>query len=277
MQSTSDMQIALSKVADIAKEIKELSGSLEETLKNRDLSLEDTSEGIRNLIKDSGSTFISIIEKSRTAQETLKTKTKSNESPLLSLGTRVNVGPDSDFEDKFIRTGTVVGHNENDRAHYKWPTGDRKTVDVIWDHNNRRDKYHCNRPCEVMTWAGNENTMDGIKRGCKVKRGRGWKKEKGDEDGGIDSIGIVFKLNKSRDFTDVYVCWSENKNIGLYRFEDEVVFADSPVGQEEEARSDDYQGDIEYEPEIKPKSTNDSNLPTLKRSNPSGKHEYMLR
>lgn len=80
------------------------------------------------------------------------------------------------------------------------------------------------------------------------------------------------------------VCWSENKNIGLYRFEDEVVFADSPVGskqtipassmiysrQEEEARSDDYQGDIEYEPEIKPKSTNDSNLPTLKRSNPSG-------
>ncbi|XP_078314450.1 uncharacterized protein LOC111116414 isoform X5 [Crassostrea virginica] len=113
---------------------------------------------------------------------------------LPKLGTRVRRGPDWSYDNQDCDgPGTIVGHGDADGTVYvQWDTGIR----AIYPYG--RDGLYsvvvCNEP---------RFSLDGLADvGCLVKRGPDWKW--GDQDGGIGSIGTVYR---TMDNSTVYVRW----------------------------------------------------------------------
>ncbi|KAL4227256.1 hypothetical protein ACF0H5_012702 [Mactra antiquata] len=106
---------------------------------------------------------------------------------LLPLGTRVMRGEDwtSNNEDNNA-SGTIIGHKE------------RSYMYVLWDNDQIGEyKYGVQGKYEVeMTHDCRKVQMGDIDIGCTVTRGADW--ERGDEDGGLGTTGIVVRKLRGR-------------------------------------------------------------------------------
>eukprot|EP00105_Crassostrea_gigas_P025887 XP_011446616.1 PREDICTED: uncharacterized protein LOC105341673 [Crassostrea gigas] len=130
--------------------------------------------------------------------------TELEDSNLPPLGSRVRRKPGWRYGDQDKgRPGTVVGHHK-----------DRMSVFVEWDHGALIIyKSHTHFGQDVILVNEPRVLRDEIIAvGCCVKRGVDWKY--GNEDGGLESIGVVLKVNANG---LIIVRWP-NKNKHQYRF-----------------------------------------------------------
>lgn len=199
---------------------------------------------------------------------------KEKYAMVLKLGTRVRRGPHWTFENQDSEgVGTVVGHGElAGKVYVEWDTGIR----CQYSHG-KGGIYNivaCDEP---------RIPEDGFPVvGCFVKRGPDWKWE--DQDGGIGSIGAVYRI---KDDATVYVRWPCGRRSN-YRFgydgkfdievcdpfSEEVIKAvrdqrrDAQCSNSDEKRCNDLKGkhSVKGTKDTKLRgSTQDSNLPADSR------------